>query len=137
LTHRTARYAALQDARTRSGLRSPDGSAQLVDADQVARGIAEGAVANPVRLLGRLLDDLGAAGLQAQLPLAINSAMVRRSSSVTPGSAAGGSRTMDVDGAQLILVDNSPPASVDDGVVIRFTRNPDVPPYGLIPEATS
>jgi hypothetical protein len=38
---------------------------QLVDADQVARGIAEGAVANRVRLLGRLLDDFGAAGLQA------------------------------------------------------------------------
>ncbi len=33
-------------------------TAQLVDADQVARGIAEGAVANPIRLLGRLLDDL-------------------------------------------------------------------------------
>src|SRR5215467_2467254 len=42
----------------------PDGSAHLADADQVARGIAEGAVAYPVRLLGRLLDDLGAAGLQ-------------------------------------------------------------------------
>ena len=41
----------------------PDGSAQLLDADQVARGIAECAVANPVRLLGRLLDDLGSAGL--------------------------------------------------------------------------
>src|ERR1700687_932780 len=39
-------------------------SAELVDADQVARGIAEGAVANPVRLLGRLLDDLGGAALQ-------------------------------------------------------------------------
>src|ERR687895_569355 len=47
----------------RSWQRSPDGSTQLLDADQVARGIAEGAVANPVRLLGRLLDDLGA-GLQ-------------------------------------------------------------------------
>jgi hypothetical protein len=47
----------------RSWLRSPDGSAELVDADQIARGIAEGAVANPVRLLGRLLDDLSAAGL--------------------------------------------------------------------------
>src|SRR6516165_8460187 len=35
------------------------GSAQLLDADQVARGIAEGAVADPVRLLDRLLDDLG------------------------------------------------------------------------------
>src|SRR5215203_1205017 len=39
-------------------------SAQLLDADQIARGIADGAVANAVRLLGRLLDDLGAAGLQ-------------------------------------------------------------------------
>jgi len=56
--------------------------------------------------------------------LAIISAMVRRLSSVTPGSAAGGSRTMHVDG-------------VDDDVVIHFTRTPDVPPYGLIPEATS
>src|SRR5271165_786189 len=45
------------------GLRLPDGLAQLLDADQVARGIAEGAVANPVGLLGRLLDDLGSAGL--------------------------------------------------------------------------
>src|ERR687891_1022607 len=45
-------------------LRSPGGSAQLLDADQVACGIADGAVANPVRLVGRLLYDLGvAAGL--------------------------------------------------------------------------
>src|SRR5215472_11672218 len=44
--------------------RWPDGSAHLADADQVASGIAEGAVAYPVRLLGRLLDDLGAAGRQ-------------------------------------------------------------------------
>src|SRR3954465_8929245 len=36
---------------------------QLLDADEVARGIAEGAVADPVRLVGRLLDDLGATGL--------------------------------------------------------------------------
>jgi len=42
-------------------LRSPGGSAQLLDADQVACGIAEGAVANPVRLLDRLLNDLGVA----------------------------------------------------------------------------
>jgi hypothetical protein len=33
---------------------SPDGSAEIVDTDQVARGIAEGAVANAVRLLGRM-----------------------------------------------------------------------------------
>src|SRR5215510_13242607 len=43
---------------------APAGSAELLDADQVARGIAEGAVADPVRLLDRLLDDLGAVGLQ-------------------------------------------------------------------------
>ena len=43
---------------------TPDGSAELLDADQVAGGIAEGAVADAVRLLGRLLDDLGVAGLQ-------------------------------------------------------------------------
>src|SRR5262245_41278421 len=45
-------------------LRSPGGSARFLDADQVAGGIAEGAVANAVRLVGRLLDDLGVAGLQ-------------------------------------------------------------------------
>src|SRR5919109_3720133 len=39
-------------------------SAQLLDADQVPRGIAKGAVADPVRLIDRLLDDLGVAGLQ-------------------------------------------------------------------------
>lgn len=40
-------------------------------------------------------------------------------------------------GAQLIVVDNSPPDIVDEDVVIRFTRRADSPPYGLIPEATS
>src|SRR5262249_5431172 len=45
----------------REGWRSV--SAQLLDADEIAGGVAEGAVADPVRLLGRLLDDLGAAGL--------------------------------------------------------------------------
>ena len=39
-------------------------SAPLLDADHVARGIAERAVADAVRLLGRLLDHLGAAALQ-------------------------------------------------------------------------
>src|SRR5262249_28634458 len=38
---------------------------QLLDADQIARGIAERAVADPVRLVGRLLDDFCVAGLQA------------------------------------------------------------------------
>src|SRR5215218_8394332 len=37
-------------------------SAELLDADHVARGVAEGGVAHAVRLLGRLLHDLGAAG---------------------------------------------------------------------------
>jgi hypothetical protein len=40
-------------------------------------------------------------------------------------------------GAQLIVVDNSPPESVDDDVVIRFTRSVDEPPYGLIWDATT
>lgn len=39
-------------------------------------------------------------------------------------------------GAQLIVVDNSPPEMVADDVVVRFTRSSSVPPYGLIPEAT-
>src|SRR5262249_28941926 len=43
--------------------RSPDGSGDFADADQSARGVAEGAVADAVWLLGRLLDDLGAAAL--------------------------------------------------------------------------
>src|SRR5580704_15428000 len=38
--------------------------AQFLDADQVARRITEGAIADPVRLLGWLLDHLGPAGLQ-------------------------------------------------------------------------
>jgi hypothetical protein len=36
------------------GCEPPGGSAQLVDADQVVRGIADGGVANAVRLLGWL-----------------------------------------------------------------------------------
>src|SRR5215203_6192940 len=46
------------------GLRPSLGSGHLEDADQVARGIAEGAVADAPRLVGRLLDDLGVARLQ-------------------------------------------------------------------------
>lgn len=40
-------------------------------------------------------------------------------------------------GAQLIVIDNSPPESVADDVVVRFTRDPDDPPYGLITDATN
>ncbi len=39
-------------------------------------------------------------------------------------------------GAQLVVIDNSPPQSVADDVVVRYTRDPAVPPYGLIDNAT-
>ncbi len=80
-------------------------SARLLDADHVARGIAEGAVADAVRLVDGLLGDLGPARLHSverrvdigggeddarERAFAIISAMVRCSSSVMPGSAFGG-----------------------------------------------
>src|SRR5262249_7455487 len=92
--------------RTYDQHRSLDGSAQLLDADHVAGGIPESAVANPVGLLHWLLDDLGAAGLHSlegavevprgQEDPAVRAfghhRMMRRSSSVTPGSTTGGAR---------------------------------------------
>jgi hypothetical protein len=39
-------------------------------------------------------------------------------------------------GAQLVIIDNSPPEFIADDVVIRYTRNRTVPPYGLIDNAT-
>src|SRR4051794_33235383 len=59
----TRRSSRPSNCSTSARWRPVDGSAKLLDADQVARGIAEGAVADAVRLLGRLLDDLGVAGL--------------------------------------------------------------------------
>src|SRR5664279_1731362 len=41
------------------------GSAQFLNADRVARRIPDSDVANPIRLHGRLLNDLGATGLHA------------------------------------------------------------------------
>lgn len=38
-------------------------------------------------------------------------------------------------GAQLIVVDNSPPAVVSDFVMVRYTRDQNTPPYGLIDDA--
>ncbi len=38
-------------------------------------------------------------------------------------------------GAQLIIVDNSPPESVSEDVVVHYTRDPNLPPYGLITDA--
>jgi hypothetical protein len=64
---RTRRVAGGRTRGTDGDGAAPDAvsdSAPLLDADQVARGIADGAVSHAVRLLDRLLDDLGAAGLQ-------------------------------------------------------------------------
>ncbi|WP_219823314.1 hypothetical protein [Nocardia nova] len=36
------------------------------------------------------------------------------------------------EGAQILVVDNAPPTSTDDDVVVRFSRRADQPPYGLI-----
>ena len=34
--------------------------------------------------------------------------------------------------AQVIIVDNRPPATADDHVVVRYSGRTDEPPYGLI-----
>jgi hypothetical protein len=40
-------------------------------------------------------------------------------------------------GAQVLVVDNAPPATVDDDIVVRFSRRADHPPYGLIEDEVS
>jgi hypothetical protein len=40
-------------------------------------------------------------------------------------------------GAQILVVDNAPPSSVDDDIVVRFSRRADQPPYGLIEDEVS
>lgn len=40
-------------------------------------------------------------------------------------------------GAQLIVIDNSPPDVVTDDIVVQFSRRVDLPPYGLIDDATN
>jgi hypothetical protein len=40
-------------------------------------------------------------------------------------------------GAQLIIADNSPPLIAEGGVVVRYSRSEDRPPYGLIDDETS
>ncbi|KXF53112.1 DNA recombination protein RecN [Rhodococcus sp. SC4] len=40
-------------------------------------------------------------------------------------------------GAQILIVDNAPPAMAGDDVVIRFSGRADVPPYGLISDEVS
>ncbi|MEI5032308.1 hypothetical protein RB201_03530 [Streptomyces sp. S1A(2023)] len=39
--------------------------------------------------------------------------------------------------AQLIVADNSPPPPVENDVVVRYSRNEERPPYGLIEDETS
>ncbi|MHA6784712.1 hypothetical protein ACVGOW_27495 [Pseudonocardia saturnea] len=39
--------------------------------------------------------------------------------------------------AQVIVVDNSPPSWLDDYVVVRYSGDPEVPPYGLIDDSTA
>ncbi|MDK1329124.1 hypothetical protein [Arthrobacter sp. zg-Y1143] len=39
-------------------------------------------------------------------------------------------------GAQVIVVDNTPPNNVEEHVVVRYTRNPEVEPFGLIDNET-
>jgi len=38
-------------------------------------------------------------------------------------------------GAQLIVIDNSPPDLAKEHVVVHYTRNAAIPPYGLITDA--
>jgi len=38
---------------------------------------------------------------------------------------------------QILVVDNAPPPSADDDVVIRFSRRADQPPYRLIDDEVS
>lgn len=40
-------------------------------------------------------------------------------------------------GAQIIFVDNSPPATVDEHIVVRFSGRVSQPPFGLIEDATT
>jgi hypothetical protein len=40
-------------------------------------------------------------------------------------------------GAQVVVADNAPPPATDAHVIVRFTRRPDQPPYGLIDDETT
>jgi len=40
-------------------------------------------------------------------------------------------------GAQIVVADNTPPPAAADDVIVRFSRRPDQPPYGLIDDETS
>jgi len=40
------------------------------------------------------------------------------------------------EGAQVIIVNNTPPENVIDHVVVRYTRDPETPPLGVIDSET-
>ncbi|MFY1670317.1 DNA recombination protein RecN [Plantactinospora sp. WMMB334] len=40
-------------------------------------------------------------------------------------------------GAQIVVADNAPPLSAASGIIVRFSRRPEQPPYGLIDDETS
>ncbi|MEV1320011.1 DNA recombination protein RecN [Micromonospora arborensis] len=39
-------------------------------------------------------------------------------------------------GAQIVIADNAPPPAAAAGIIVRFSRHPDRPPYGLIDDET-
>lgn len=39
-------------------------------------------------------------------------------------------------GAQVVIVDNAPPGAVEGDVIVRYSRDPEKPPYGLIENET-
>jgi hypothetical protein len=39
--------------------------------------------------------------------------------------------------AQIIIVDNQPPTDQDEHIVVRYSGDPEQPPYGLIDDATT
>jgi hypothetical protein len=40
-------------------------------------------------------------------------------------------------GAQIVVADNAPPSAAADDVIVRYSRRPDQPPYGLIDDETT
>ena len=85
----------------------------MLDPDQIPGGVPNGAVPQPVVLIHRFLHDLGSRRFDPlecrievgackvrtdMVPLAIIARIMSRSASVTDGSAAGGSSTIEVSG---------------------------------------
>src|SRR5664279_5013448 len=129
---RTRRVAGGRTRGTDGDGAAPDAvsdSAPLLDADQVARGIADGAVAHPVRLLDRLLHDLGAAGLD----LVEGSFEIRGGQQQTAEGAFGHHLE---DGAALVVGDTGSDGRrvQDDGGVGLTGRANSDPTHPLVPD---